>query len=129
MRSLPRLVATVGLLVLACGAERAGSAGAISGQELAALLAAGEAPLVLDVRSRAEFEAGHIPGAVNVPHDELAERTGELALDPSDEVVVHCHTGRRAEMAGETLRALGYTRVRQLSGHWVGWQADGLATD
>ena len=58
--------------------------------DLAAARAAGAAPLVLDVRSRAAWEQGRIPGAVHVPAAELARRARELVPDPATEVVVYC---------------------------------------
>ena len=90
---------------------------------------AGEEPLILDVRTPAEFQAGHIAGAVNLPHDQLAQRITELGVSPSDEVVVHCQSGRRAGMAEATLREAGYTNVRDLSGHMRAWKQAGLPVE
>jgi rhodanese-related sulfurtransferase len=96
----------------------------IAADELDRRIAAGEAPLVLDVRSRVEYERGHIPGALNIPHDELSKRLGELPEDKSAEIVVHCQSGRRARAAETELSEAGYTNLRDLIGHWQGWQAD-----
>ena len=52
--------------------------GLIVGSAVVRRIADGSAPVVLDVRSDAEFRAGHIPGAVHIPHDELAGRIDEL---------------------------------------------------
>jgi rhodanese-related sulfurtransferase len=80
-------------------------------------------------RTPEEFAAGHLPGARNIPHDQLAGRLDELALAKSDEVVVHCHSGRRAAVAEQVLRDAGYTSVRDLEGHWQGWHGAGLPTE
>lgn len=94
----------------------------ITAEQLAALIVAGDAPFVLDVRSEAEFAAGHIPGAVNVPHTELADRLDELPSDRGVEIVVHCQSGRRAQTAASVLSDAGFTNVLDLSGHMAGWR-------
>ena len=80
-----------------------------------------EAPLILDVRSANEFAAGHIPNALNIPHDELPDRLSELPRDLDQTIVVHCHAGPRAQRAEAILIDSGYTDVRDLEGHWSGW--------
>lgn len=110
-------------------ADEAARSETISAEELAARIAAGDAPLVLDVRTPEEFDAGHLPGARNIPHDALAERLDELGVAPDDEIVVHCHSGRRAMAAELTLRDAGYSRVRDLTGHWQEWKRAGLPTE
>ena len=99
--------------------------GTIDGPTLAARLAAENAPLILDVRTPAEFAAGHIPGAVNIPHDELAQRMSELPNDKNAEIVVLCRSGRRALIAEDLLQAAGYADISDLDGHMLGWNADG----
>jgi rhodanese-related sulfurtransferase len=94
----------------------------ISPQELADRIEAGEAPLVLDVRSEEEFAEGHIPGAVHIPHDQLEARLAELSITKDDEVVVHCQGGRRAELCQNVLRDAGFTKVLDLEGHFGEWQ-------
>jgi phage shock protein E len=78
------------------------------------------APFVLDVRSPEEYVAGHVPGAVNIPHDQVAARLAEVPKDK--DVVLYCRSGRRAGMAAEVLAANGYTRLQHLEGDMVGWQ-------
>ena len=90
---------------------------------LAARIDAGEAPLVLDVRTPEEFAAGHVPGAVLIPHDQLATRIGELGAPR--EVVVYCRSGRRSGLAEAVLEQRGF-RVSQLEGSWLAWEAQGL---
>jgi len=80
---------------------------------------------VIDVRRPDEFAAAHIPGAVNIPYDEVASRTAEIG--PRDvEVIVYCRTGRRSAVAAETLVELGYTRVHDL-GPMSSWPAEPTA--
>ena len=62
--------------------------------------------LILDVRTRAEASAGMIKGAINIPVDELSSRLNELPRDK--EIITHCRTGLRAEMAYNILRNAGF---------------------
>jgi len=111
----------------ACGgAPAAPEAGPITPGRLADRIRAGAAPLVLDVRTREEYRQGHIPGAVNIPQDELPDRLAELPIAESDEVVVHCQRGGWARRAEAALREAGYANVRDLRGHWRAWQEAGL---
>jgi len=119
------VLALPALFILACGPSGGGGA-SISREELAQRIEAGRAPLILDVRTAEEYAAGHIPGAVNIPVDELADRLGEVKAGKGDEIVVHCKSGRRAAMAEEMLVGAGYTGVRDLGGHMQGWQDAGL---
>ena len=78
---------------------------------------------VLDVRTPQEFAAGHVPGAVNIPYDQVASRLGEIPKD--DEVVLYCQSGRRAGLAAEVLADNGYGRLAHLDGDMRGWQQAG----
>ena len=117
------------ILLGACGSNVEESTGTIAAAQLADRIPAGSAPLVLDVRTREEYAQGHISGAFNIPHDELPTRLAELPIAKSQEVVVHCQSGRRAGLAEETLRESCYSNGRDLAGHWQGWQAAGLPTE
>ena len=98
----------------------------IENVELAARIEADDAPIILDVRTEEEYESGHIPGAVNILHTEVGARANALPDDPETEIVVHCQSGRRAEIAQNTLAELGYTNVRHLDGDIAGWKEAGL---
>jgi phage shock protein E len=93
--------------------------------ELASLLARGQEqrPLVLDVRTPEEYADGHVPGAVLIPHDQLAMRLDALERDRP--IIVYCRTGRRSALAETLLRQHGH-EVSQLQGSWLGWRAAGL---
>jgi rhodanese-related sulfurtransferase len=131
-RLFPTLRILAALVLLCAGAAMAGDEAApgspITGEELAARIAAGDAPLILDVRTPAEYEAGHLPDARNVPHGTLADRLAELGIAEDAEIVVHCQSGRRAADAEEVLREAGYTNVRDLTGHWLEWERSGRPT-
>ena len=82
---------------------------------------------VLDVRTPQEYAAGHVPGAVNVPQDQLASRLAEVPKDK--DVVLYCQSGRRAGIAAEVLAANGYTRLSHLEGDMPAWVAKGHAVE
>jgi rhodanese-related sulfurtransferase len=94
--------------------------------ELQELIDRGRAPIILDVRSGAEFAAGHIAGAVHIPFWAMPWRTGALAAAPDAAIVVYCGHGPRAQFARAMLRRRGFTRVALLAGHMTGWRRAGL---
>jgi rhodanese-related sulfurtransferase len=85
--------------------------------------------LILDVRTQAEFSSGHVPGAVNIPHDELAMRLSDLDSETDRPVVVYCRSGKRAGLASTVLLEAGYTNVLHLDGDMNAWKASGLPTE
>jgi len=87
-------------------------------------------PTLIDVRTPAEFEAGHIPGAVNVPLDELRSQLGDLHEVLKDhDVVLVCRSGNRAGQAQQALQAAGLTSPTVLSGGIVDWERIGGAVN
>jgi rhodanese-related sulfurtransferase len=78
---------------------------------------------VLDVRTPEEFVAGHVPGAVNIPFDQMAARFDEVPKDK--DVVLYCRSGRRVGLAAEVLANHGYTRLQHLEGDIGGWVGQG----
>ncbi len=75
---------------------------------------------VVDVRTPAEYAAGHVPGAVNIPYDEIGQRSAELGPAETP-LVLYCHSGRRAGIAIRTLAAKGFNRLYDLGTYekWV----------
>jgi rhodanese-related sulfurtransferase len=80
--------------------------------------------LILDVRSAAEFDAGHIPGAVNIPHDAIASRMSELGPAGARDVVVYCRSGRRSALALAALKEAGFSRLFHLDGDYLRWSEE-----
>jgi len=80
--------------------------------------------VVLDVRTPAEFAAGHVPGARNISHELLASRVAELAPLRDKQVVLYCRSGRRTLLAEEVLRKAGFTRLGHLQGDYLAWEAE-----
>ena len=98
----------------------------IGAKALLARIESGAAPLILDVRSRAEFANGHVPGARHIPFWRVSRRIGELAVPTDGELVVYCGHGPRAVIAAQALRRKGFTRIRYLEGHFSMWRGAGF---
>ena len=73
--------------------------------------------VILDVRSELETKGGMIPGAVNIPHDQLMSRAGELGKDRNRPVVIYCRSGGRASVAEGVLRSMGYKQILNAGGY------------
>ena len=72
--------------------------------------------VLIDVRSAEEFASGHLQGAVNIPHDRIAEEIGAVAADKTARIILYCRSGRRAETALNALKAIGYENVSNYGG-------------
>ncbi len=84
--------------------------------------------LVLDVRSQAEYDSGHIYRATWIPHIELNERIEELMDHREKETIVYCRTGVRSVAASEILDSNNFTKVYNMLGGIESWQSNGLPT-
>jgi rhodanese-related sulfurtransferase len=69
---------------------------------------------LIDVRTQQEHQAGTLKGAVNIPLDELRNRTAEI--DPNEPIVAFCQVGLRGYIAQRMLSQLGFTQVKNLKG-------------
>ncbi len=99
----------------------------ISAAELHARRESGAAPVVIDVRTPEEYASGHIPGAVNIPFDQVAQRIAEIAAPHG--VALYCMVGPRARKGESALLAAGYEKVFHLEGGLAAWQAAGLPVE
>ncbi len=77
--------------------------------------------VLLDVRTPKEYSEGFIPGAINIPHDELEARIAELDGARGKEIVVYCRSGRRSDIALDLLQKAGFEKVYHLEGDYLGW--------
>jgi rhodanese-related sulfurtransferase len=98
----------------------------ITSADLVKRLEGEDVPVILDVRSPEEYAGGHIPGAINVPYDQIAANLDSLESFLAAEIVVYCRTGRRAGVAEKALREAGFTQVVDLEGHMTSWNEAGL---
>jgi rhodanese-related sulfurtransferase len=86
---------------------------------------------VLDVRETSEFEAGRVPGAINIPRGVLEFRIGEVQEFARKDVpiILYCRTGGRAALATLALNQIGYSNVLSVSGGIMAWEQSGLPID
>jgi rhodanese-related sulfurtransferase len=88
------------------------------------ILDTGEA-VVIDVREVAEYDEGHIPGAINIPLRTLAQNLDKIPADKP--VITYCKSGHRASLAVSSLQMLGYNNARAFSPGYKGWTDAGEA--
>ncbi|HSH42134.1 MAG TPA: rhodanese-like domain-containing protein [Arenicellales bacterium] len=116
-------IAAAALAALLLGPAGAAHNEPISAGKLAARLDEGRTPVILDVRTEWEYRSGHVPGALHIPHTELAARLSDISADPGEEIVVYCEQGPRAEQAEAILEKAGFDGARTLRGHMSQWRA------
>jgi rhodanese-related sulfurtransferase len=117
-----------GVLCQGCAAHKSDSA-ALRGPRLLEKISSGWRPVILDVRSTFEYNAGHVPGARHVSFwTSIFSRKG-LPADPNEPVVVYCEHGPRAYIAAWGLKNAGFRDVHLLDGHMAGWRKDGLGIE
>jgi rhodanese-related sulfurtransferase len=90
----------------------------------------------LDVRERAEWDKGRVPGAAHVPRgllefkaDPSLEAYYDSAIDPAKRLVVYCASGGRSALAAKTLKDMGYPSVTNMLGGFTAWSEAGLPAD
>ena len=126
MRKIKRLLPFVLSLMLLSSCGNAGSSSLgyrqISMDEAVKMMRDEKDYIILDVRRPDEFAEGHIPGAINVPNEEIG--TAEIAELPnkSQLILVYCRSGRRSKEAAAKLVKLGYTNIVEFGGFldWTG---------
>jgi rhodanese-related sulfurtransferase len=89
-------------------------------------LRSGRNLIIVDVRTKEEFEEGHITGARSIPIHQLVARACEVASDHSTHVVFVSRCGNRAKIAAASLRLAGFTEVASLVGGMKRWRELGL---
>ena len=97
----------------------------VSQAELMQRIKANHAHLILDVRSLEEYKKGHIPSAINIPHDRLGSRLAELGSHINKDVVLYCWSGGRVAIAANILRSAGFSKLLHLDGDMNGWLSNG----
>ena len=126
-RTLVLLLATlISLQVTACNAGELNRIDNISQQNLLTKIETKQNLLILDVRSPKEYKEGHIPGAINIEYDQIADRINEIANYKNSTVVVYCERGVRANVAEKTLASAGFKSILHLEGDMSAWRKSNL---
>ena len=97
----------------------------ISQAELTQRIKTKHEQLILDVRSPEEYKEGHVPGAINIPHDRLDSRLVEIGSYKNKDVVLYCVSGGRAGKAAKVLNSAGLNNLQHLDGDMSGWISNG----
>ena len=108
------------MMLTACGQDKENNQGAvyvnITAEEAKQIMDSEEGYIILDVRTQEEFYQGHIPGATQISHEEIAEKAEEVLTDKEQLILVYCRSGRRSKIAAEALAELGYTNIKEFGG-------------
>ena len=108
------------MLLTACGQDKENDQGAvyvnITAEEAKQIMDSEEGYIILDVRTQEEYDEGHIPGAIVISHEEIAEKAEEVLTDKDQLILVYCRSGRRSKIAAEALLELGYTNIKEFGG-------------
>lgn len=121
MRQLPLFVAALMIASMAQAADPAQVEPKTVGERIAW---ADRSLVLLDVRTPAEFAEGHLPGAINIPHTELASRVAELSDSRDRDIVVYCRSGNRTRQALGVLQEAGFSRLFHLDGDYLRWSEE-----
>ena len=103
--------------------ETSGSYKTISSTEAQQMIEDNKDALILDVRTAAEYESGHIPNAVNLSNEDIQAGKVDSLKDKSQLIMVYCRSGNRSRQAAQKLAELGYTNVVDFGGIQR-WQGD-----
>jgi len=94
----------------------------INAEQALAIMVEGDV-LVIDVRTRTEFESGYIPEAYNVPLDQIEKSFKNVTENKDDTILIYCRSGNRSKVAARILTEMGYTNVYDFGGI-VNWPYD-----
>ena len=119
---LPIFISTLFLVGCAVPAEQEISYRQITMDEAVAMMEEEAGYIILDVRTAAEFDEKHIPGAINIPNETIGTDTIPELPNKDQLILVYCRSGNRSKQASEKLVKLGYTNVVEFGGiiDWPG---------
>ena len=125
-----RLLALAALLLLTgCGAEKPNTDAEdmhtyrqISQEEAKEMMRREDGHIVVDVRRRDEYDAGHIPGAILLPNEDIGTAPPEALPDPDQIILIYCRSGNRSKQAAQKLVDMGYANIYEFGGinTWTG---------
>lgn len=120
MKKIFILALLVAVLLVGCGRADKSYQEAeyvnITAEEAKHIMDDTEGYLILDVRTQEEYDEGHIPCAVVIPHTEVEARAEAELPDKEQVILVYCRSGRRSKLAAQALADLGYTNVKEFGG-------------
>jgi len=100
----------------------------ISQDEAKEMMARDDGHVIVDVRRKDEYDAGHIPGAILIPNEDI-DKTRPKELPDLDQIIlVYCRSGRRSKEASEKLSKMGYTKIYEFGGI-ITWNGETTKND
>ena len=117
-KNIQKILAALCLALLLAGCTSLDSAGytQVSSEKAAQLMEDYDDEIVLDVRTPEEYAEAHIPGAINVPNEEIGEEPIAELPDKDQIILVYCRSGNRSKEAAQKLADQGYTNVIKFGG-------------
>lgn len=104
----------------ACGQKKGNKQEAvyvnITAQQAKEIMDTQKGYVILDTRTREEYDESHIPGAILIPYDEILQKAESVLTDKNQLLLVYCRSGRRSKLASEDLVKLGYTNIQEFGG-------------
>lgn len=88
----------------------------VSMDEIVKIMEENENYIILDVRTREEYEEGHIPNAICIPNETIGNNEIKELPDKNQLILVYCRSGNRSKQAAEKLKKLGYTNIIEFGG-------------
>lgn len=116
-------IISIGFLLFGCASD---GEGYMQKNELVTQIKSGKAPVIVDVRSTSEYQAGHVPGALHIPFWTAFTTDKMDSYKKENLVVLYCEHGPRAGIAKLALKLSGFDSVSYLDGHMTAWRAAGL---
>ena len=98
----------------------------ITAETLQDKLEAGFKPLIIDTRTRMEYQSGHLPGASHLPFYRAIFQASSVSVDKSKTVVIYCEHGPRAYIAALGFILAGFNKISFLKGHMHSWRSGGF---
>ena len=102
------------------------SFGDVTVEEAKSLVESNVSLIIVDVRTREEYDSGHIEGAILIPVSELEGRITELSKE--EELLIYCRTGNRSSNSVNILKANGYTKIFHMNDGIIAWIQAGYPT-
>ena len=117
MKKFTAMLLSLLLLLTGCGGEnKGGTYRQISQEEARNLMETESDLIILDVRTPEEYAEGHIPGAINLPNEDIHGQDPELLPKKDQKILVYCRSGNRSRQASEKLYDLGYENILEFGG-------------
>ena len=92
------------------------------------MMAPDDGHVIVDVRRQDEYDAGHIPGAILIPHESIGCDSPEALPDDGQIILVYCRSGNRSKQAAQKLASMGYTNIYEFGGI-ITWTGDIVTTE